>query len=142
MTTPKSEVFSRRVTTSRRAYFLDVEQLDDGSRYLSIREVRHRGEKDSPPPCIIVAEEDLGQFRNGLDEVLAFLWAEKRAAPRQFSEIRRTHPRAYTPWTAEDDDRLKAGFARGEEIEHLAAVFHRQPGAIRSRLQKLGVIAQ
>ena len=65
MTTPKSEVFSHRVTTSRRTYFLDVKQLDDESRYLSIKEVKHRGDKDSPQPRIIVAEEDLSRFRNG-----------------------------------------------------------------------------
>lgn len=142
MTTPKSEVFSRKVTTSRRTYFLDVKQLDDGSRYLSIKEVKCRGEEDSPPPRIIVAEEDLGQFRNGLDEVLAFLRAGKQAAPGKMAEIRRIHPRAYMPWRAEDDDRLKAGFARGEEIELLATVLQRQPGAIRSRLQKLGLITE
>ncbi len=141
MTTPKLEVFSRRVTTGRRSYFLDVEQLDDASRYLSTREVRHRGEQDSPPPRVIVAEEDLGQFRNGLEEVLAFLRAGTSAAPGKLAEMRRIHPRAYTPWQAEDDGRLRAGFARGEEIEHLATVLQRQPSAIRSRLQKLGLMS-
>ncbi len=77
-----------------------------------------------------------------LDEVLAYLRAEKRAAPGKMAEIRRVHPRVCAPWQVEDDDRLEAGFARGEMIEHLATVLQRQRGAIRSRLQKLALIAQ
>ena len=56
--------------------------------------------------------------------------------------LRRTHPRAYTTWTAEEDDQLKAAFARGEEIEHLATMFQRQPSAVRLRLQKLGLVSE
>jgi|GEM_PF-5530768 len=52
--------------------------------------------------------EKLSRFHNGLDEVLAFLRAEKRAAPGKLAETRRIHPRACTPWQAADDDRLKA----------------------------------
>lgn len=49
-------------------------------------------------------------------------------------------PKAYMPWTDEDDDALRAGFESGTKIAHLAKEFGRQPGGIRSRLVKLGLI--
>jgi hypothetical protein len=54
-------------------------------------------------------------------------------------EIRRTHPRAYAPWEAGDDARLEERFCERATIEDLAREFGRQPGAIRSRLRKLGL---
>ena len=52
--------------------------------------------------------------------------------------IRRVHPRAYQNWTAEEEAELKALTARGRTIRELAAALQRQPGAIRSRLHRLG----
>lgn len=50
--------------------------------------------------------------------------------------IRRTHARAYAPWTAEDDEKLRR--LAHLSVSELAAIFGRKRGAIRSRLQKLG----
>lgn len=52
-------------------------------------------------------------------------------------KVRRRYPRAYEPWSAEEDERLWA--ARGQSVPEIARAFQRQPGAIRSRLKKLGL---
>jgi len=55
-------------------------------------------------------------------------------------KIRQKYPRAYVKWSQDEDENLKKEYASCQEIGELAQRFQRQPGAIRSRLQKLGLI--
>jgi ATP-dependent DNA helicase PIF1 len=54
--------------------------------------------------------------------------------------IRATHAKAYAPWTKDEDGDLKRRHQAGERVDTIAAAFGRKPGAIRSRLKKLGLI--
>lgn len=65
---------------------------------------------------------------------------EKEERVVGFADIRTEHPKAYMPWTDDDDDALRTGFESGTKIAHLAKEFGRKPGAIRSRLVKLGLV--
>jgi hypothetical protein len=49
------------------------------------------------------------------------------------------HPRAYQKWSAAEDDQLREESARGDAIQTMSAAHQRQPGGIRSRLDKLGL---
>ena len=55
-------------------------------------------------------------------------------------KLREKHPKAYTPWTDDDDRILSAMYEEGATTEELCDRFGRQPGSIRSRLRKLGLI--
>ncbi len=57
-------------------------------------------------------------------------------------EIRQSHPKAYEPWTSEEDERLRDMLQAGRSVSELATDFGRQPSAIRSRLRKLGLDPQ
>lgn len=59
---------------------------------------------------------------------------------QRLAKIRATHPRAYEKWTDAEDDELRRQHARGTTVRQLAEMFGRQPGAIESRLRKLGAI--
>jgi ATP-dependent DNA helicase PIF1 len=54
--------------------------------------------------------------------------------------MRATHAKAYAPWTRDEDENLKRHHQAGETVEAIAAAFGRKPGAIRSRLKKLGLV--
>lgn len=58
----------------------------------------------------------------------------------QNEKIRQKYPRAYVKWSQDEDENLKKEYASCQEIGELAQRFQRQPGAIRSRLQKLGLM--
>lgn len=58
----------------------------------------------------------------------------------QNENIRQKYPRAYVKWSQDEDENLKKEYASCQQIGELAQRFQRQPGAIRSRLQKLGLI--
>ena len=53
------------------------------------------------------------------------------------SEIRKTHKKAYEPWTEESDEKLELLFCEGKNIKEMSEIFGRNEGAIRSRIKKL-----
>lgn len=72
-------------------------------------------------------------------EGLAALESGPRLETREerIARLRHTHPRAYAPWTREEDARLLEGFRDGTSLAALARDAGRQPNAVRARLEKL-----
>ena len=52
---------------------------------------------------------------------------------------RQEFPNAYTPWNDADDAELTALWSGGASLEELSQHFQRKPGAILSRLKRLGL---
>ncbi|MEZ4961769.1 MAG: DNA helicase RecQ [Saprospiraceae bacterium] len=52
-------------------------------------------------------------------------------------EVRQQFPKAYQPWTGEEDERLMQLFREGASVTEVARALERKPGAVSSRLQKL-----
>jgi hypothetical protein len=52
-------------------------------------------------------------------------------------EIRKVNPKAYAPWTEEDDNRLELHYCEGKTTAELSKIFGRNNGAINSRIKKL-----
>jgi len=67
------------------------------------------------------------------DEVATTHYTERLA------RIRKTYPQAYTPWTQQADERLAQLFQAEKSVKEIAQELERHPGAIRSRLTKLGL---
>lgn len=57
----------------------------------------------------------------------------------RIARVRRTHAHAFEPWTAKEDVHLRFEFEAGATIAALSRAFGRPPGAIRMRLDKLGI---
>lgn len=60
---------------------------------------------------------------------------------QRLEAIKSKHPRAYEPWTADDDAGLAEMSRQNRPVTEMSARFKRQPSAIRSRLAKLGLSA-
>jgi hypothetical protein len=54
--------------------------------------------------------------------------------------IRKEYGQAYAPWSEQDDEYLRFRFLQGASLEDLVLEFGRNPGGIRSRLRKLGLL--
>lgn len=86
-----------------------------------------------PSPHIIVIpveKQDKNQSANDLNK--------QGDKPCSFAEIRLAHKNAYECWSEESNDELRRLFHRGVSIPVLAKHFGRKPGAIISRLKKIG----
>jgi hypothetical protein len=58
----------------------------------------------------------------------------------KMEKLRTKHPRAYTPWTAEDDAELSAAFKKTKDEKKLSKKCGRQETSIHARLIKLRLI--
>jgi DNA-binding NarL/FixJ family response regulator len=139
-------VFHQSFEAGSRVYEFEVRKASTGAKYLVIKEIQQRGDEPSVRGMIMVFEDHLVEFRRAARAAMQFLRSGSRQATARVGEpksydvgsIRRDHPRAYDKWTAEEEANLKALAARGCSIKELAVQFHREPGAIRSRLERLG----
>lgn len=80
-------------------------------------------------------EADDSQDTNRLQEQ-----SEQSQKSYSLDEIRQQYPRAYEPWSVDEDEQLKLHYAQQASVDKLATEFQRQPSAIRSRLKKLGLL--
>jgi hypothetical protein len=134
----RKEIATERVCAGGRTYFFDIKEAADGARYLVISESRQSGD-GWKHDRVMVFEEYFDSFRQAFERAAQCLCSPKKAYTVE--AVRREHPRAYEPWSSEDDERLKAHFREGFTVPKLAQVFQRKEGAIRSRLAKLGMFA-
>lgn len=65
------------------------------------------------------------------------LSADLKSKAYDVQEIRKRHPKAYAPWTDEEDRKLLEKCKIRMSPKELVKIFGRQPGAIRLRLEKL-----
>ncbi len=70
---------------------------------------------------------------------IIFFGSSKFSVPA-VKKIKENYANAYEPWKEEDDLRLKILNSENKTISEIAQTLMRQPGAIRSRLKKLGLI--
>ena len=56
------------------------------------------------------------------------------------AEVRKQYPRACEPWHVDEDEQLRWQYNQQVAIDVIAKQSQRQPGAIRSRLKKLGLL--
>jgi hypothetical protein len=72
-----SEIFSEKVVTSRRTYYFDVKETKDGAKYLVIGELTQVG-SEVERHRVMVFEESLEAFMEGLDKAVGFIFNEGR----------------------------------------------------------------
>lgn len=80
------------------------------------------GKFDSGPETEAVKEDDI----------------HASAYQERLRKIRFKHPRAYEPWSDDEDDRLRQMVEDGQSIREMARFLERRDSAIRRRIKKLG----
>lgn len=135
------ELFSEKVPAGSRTYFFNVKESANGKKYLVINESRRQADRKSyEHRRIIVFKEYILAFRRGLKKAIESMGPQNKSKKYDVEQIRHRYPKAYVKWTEDEDMQLKKEYAQGKTISKLADIFQRQPGAIRSRLQKLRLL--
>ena len=57
----------------------------------------------------------------------------------RIKSVRERHPRAYERWNEAEEERLRHLHGQGRNVKQISKELQRQPGAVRSRLDKLGL---
>ena len=133
------EIFSERIKAGRRVYFIDAKESRSGAKYLVISESRSSKE-EWERSRVMIFQEHLPSFVQALTKALEALDITfPKAKTYSQAEISSRYPKAYTKWTQEEEAILSKGFLQGKSIEELASILGRKPGAIESRLRRLGL---
>ena len=64
---------------------------------------------------------------------------EQQSKSYSLKEIRKTHQRAYAKWTRKEEEILLSNLNDGLDVKEIAQILERKPGAISSRINKLGL---
>lgn len=138
MESKRPELFSISVAAGSRTYFFDVKESVNGNKYLKISESRKDPEGEFEHSRVMVYEEHIEQFLDGLRQAVGFMIEGGRAY--SVERIRGQYPNAYARWNDDEDRFLGEAYAQGQTIAELAVQLGRQPTAIESRLRKLGLV--
>lgn len=136
----KIELFSEKVSAGSRTYFFDVKESRHGTKYLVISESKRSGKEDYEHNRIMIFQEHITEFANGLKSAIKFMKKSSKAQAYYVEEIRQKYPKAYIKWTEDEDNTLKNEYLQGNTVDELASIFQRKPSAIHSRLKKLGIV--
>ena len=70
---------------------------------------------------------------------LGYPSGEPEQASGYIQAVRKSHPRAYEPWSSSEEQQLVSLFESGLSIDRIAAALERRPSAVRTRLNRLGL---
>ena len=130
---------SYRTSTKGGEIFLDIKQDLCGQEYLKITQSKHQGNKDFHRETIFINKDEILQFKQELDRAIEYWGLNPIKQKQTLRSKREEYGNAYLPWEKSADDYLLLLYEEGKTIHDLTEIFERNDGAIRSRLQKLGV---
>lgn len=117
--------------------FHDIfEAADEALRLLHVLESQRKSARGNTAPSAPAKKTLADSIARAVEseDPIRQAWAER------LIELRAKRPRAYEPWSDEEDTRLAAFFDAGHSPGAIAERLQRQGSAIRSRLRKLGKI--
>lgn len=59
---------------------------------------------------------------------------------QRMDRVKLRYPKAYARWSEDEQELLQREFRAGNSVQALAELLNRQPGAVRIRLEKLGLV--
>lgn len=75
----RKELFSEKLQAGKRTYFFDVKETTDKEKYLVISESRPAGEKSFVHSRVMVFEEHIKDFIQGLKKAIDFIKQENES---------------------------------------------------------------
>jgi hypothetical protein len=117
-------------------YSFAVRAAQDGKQHLRIGVTRAADPKRQSYG-FVVPQAHVAPFVQQL--VSATKWCDPQSIEDRKQKIREMYPRAYTPWTPEEDEELAERYTPEVSLREIATIFQRRPSALSSRVRKLGL---
>ncbi|MEL6866369.1 MAG: DUF3276 family protein [Bacteroidota bacterium] len=134
----KRSLYTQRVKSGKITYFFDLKQTQKEKGYMVITQSQQGEDQQYERQRIVIFEEDLERFGQAM--ITAMINFRKRDQASIVAEARQTYSRAYETWSKEEDLKLEVLLGDDVPVAEIAAILERQPGAIRSRIRKLGLV--
>jgi ATP-dependent DNA helicase DinG len=119
---------------------------DEIFKELISKNITEQAEDEDETYSTIKKYKDDAHAEHETDESDIGKWPLKKTndeiSDQKIIEIRKKYRRAYESWSDREDNLLRQQFKENKSIKYLAEIFQRNPGAIRSRIKKLGIKEQ
>lgn len=141
--TPTQMTLEREVTEGDRTYQVTATAMPDGRTAICFLSGATNSDQFNELSGVI-AKEDVAiiarAFRPELTGIAAWHGVNLDSDANGLTALRLKHPNAYMPWTSEQEELLLELHKEGMSVSRIAKELGRQVGAIRQRLEKLGVL--
>ena len=77
----RGEIFSTKTSTGKRTYFFNIKENRHGDLFLNMVESKKQMDSSFERHSMIVFEEDLETFMDGLTQAVEFLRKDKKTRP-------------------------------------------------------------
>ncbi len=137
----QNTINSEKVLLDGKVFFFDLKEAKNGNKYLAITQSKPVEDDNFERIKMILFENEIEAFNEAMSKVLKdFKPRWRKPTEAYITELRKKHPMAFQPWSKENEELLISMYNEGKDIPALALALQRQEGAIRARLNKLGLI--
>lgn len=137
-------IYTETIKLGKRTYYFDLKQGKFDNQYLIITQTRKMDDGSEDRQRLILFQDDLEAFGQAMLSSMIQFQAKKKKrinyTDQEKNEIRKSFPRAFYPWTEEEDNDLKALFDKGIPVAEMVPKMMRKDTAITSRLRTLGLL--
>jgi hypothetical protein len=143
MSEEKKELYSAKLPAGSRTYFFDVKESSDQERYLKITESKRTSGGEYEHHRVMVFRENALAFNEEIGRALRWMLEDSGSTENSTGYALPHNAEDDNGWTKEEEDTLRKEYLRiGERptIDELAALFHRKPSMIKSKLEEMGLL--
>lgn len=119
--------------------FEEVGQVLQGKAHMLSRKSINGISAQTLTEIAAMAENGRSAEKAGRVKTKAYILEFIKARSLTFEATRLKYPNYLKPWKEEDDMKLERLWCEGVPVKDLAVMFMRNPGAIKSRVEKLGL---
>jgi len=141
MNSQPNVLFSEIVECGIKHYRIETKISRNGNKYIVIRD-DDKSPSEAFDNSVVVFPQYASRFMFALEDAVDAMRKKADTPAVKSTRQRRSVvaiPNEGTPWTPEDDAQLKIKYQNGESVSSIARYFERKFGAIRLRLNHLGL---
>ena len=135
----KQTLYTEKVESGKRNFYFDIRESEKGSPYLVISEVNKKEDDQTERRQVFIFESELDRFAEKFGRSLLNFTRKSTSKESIIAKAKEKYPNAYEPWSEKDDAELALLYKKGSSTTAIAESLQRQPGAIKSRIEKLNL---
>ncbi len=136
----KHSLYSERILSGNRSFYLDVRETQKGNQYLTLSCVSQKDGETASRNQIVIFESEIDRFSTSFMHSLLHFTRKQTTKEVRIEKARTKYARAYEPWSKKEDAELALLFTQGKSIDDMAQSLQRQPGAVKLRVDKLELV--
>lgn len=126
--------------SGNRSIYFNVKQSKNDTTYFILSTTEKKEGEDERKDALFVFENEIKLFGACLTRSLINFERTNSSQTQLMEAAKKKYSNAYEPWKKKEEADLAMMYSEGKTIEEMSTHFQRQPGAIKYRIEKLGLV--